>query len=723
MSVKIPTPKRLSSLLTLMTVCAIIIFIGTLFGVATRLASDFDDNARKDAVQRVESGLRIMTERLVATSVDYANWTDHYLAVQHRNIVWLAENVGVAVQEANLTSLVIVGGGPLEGIHGWSHDRHNQLTEIDFQEVFDFAATYFAENGAAPDAGPLTAYRWIGGELWLLAIDYILPGAAMRGPLLPTAKLILGWPVSSRLPLILGDTLLLSDVRVRTFPQDNAAALALPASGGPPTWITWTLPTPGTHAITAVIAPTGVALALLLLMLGACVFVARGLANDLDHALCTATAASQAKSGFLTHMSHEIRTPLNGVIGMAELLGNTRLDAEQRGMLAIIQHSGDNLLKLINDILDLARIESGKLTIISAPFALESVVAQVEALHGTIAGAKGVALEVRRGAGLPDLVQGDETRMLQILNNVLGNAVKFTEAGQIVMEVSSDHEDHIVFCVTDTGIGMTEEQISRFFIAFEQADAETAQRFGGTGLGMSIVKQLVEVMGGSISVDSTPGQGTGVTIRLPSRVAGAPTLPATPGATPTLSAGPKVGAADMSDTAPGGTTGTNDHAIAATGSGPDPGAVPAPDERLTTLRLLVAEDNATNRHILALMLDKLGVRSTFAKNGVEACQFWRDGQFDLILMDISMPVMDGFAALAQIQRCARDSRRAPPCVIAVTANVMAAQIESYQAAGFVDTLAKPIRRAALHEVLLRHCRPAAPDDQRHLTGLAQDGVL
>lgn len=718
MNQRLPTPTRLSGLLMLMTICAITIFMAILFWIATRLASEFDENARQDAFQRVEAGLQTMTDRLTATSTDYANWTEHYLAIRRRDYAWLDENVGSEVRDAGLTYLLILGGDPLDQVHGWSHATRNTLSENDYRDVFALSQTYLGQQSAPPGAPPRVTYAWIRDELWLLTIDRVVPHTALPGPVLPAATLILGWPVSTHLPRSLNDTLLLSDVRIRTFPLDKRASFALPVASGPPAWVIWTLPAPGTQAIHAVLVPMALALALLLLVSGACAFVARGLAAKLEGALDTATAANKAKSDFLTSMSHEIRTPLNGVLGMSELLAGTRLDENQRSMLDVIRHSCDNLLNIINDILDLARVESGKLTLTPAPFSLSTVITRVAALHGAIAGAKGVVFNVRRSADSPDIVVGDETRVLQILNNVLGNAVKFTDAGQIILEVARDADDHIIFRVSDTGIGMNDEQISRLFIPFEQAEAGTSRRFGGSGLGMSIARQLIEIMAGSIMVDSQSGQGTVVTIRLPAPPADAvaPGVPPAPDAPPGA-AGSMVPATDtaapaMAAAAPGGPPPGDPGTAPAAGARTSPPPVPDPvtEDRLNGVKLLVAEDNATNRKILSLMLDPAGVQITFAGNGAEACALVQAQDFDLILMDIAMPVMDGFAALAEIRRRSRAAGREAPHVIAVTANVMAAQIAAYRAAGFADIVPKPIRRAELRETLLRQLAPdpAAP---------------
>lgn len=663
-------PKRLSALLTLMTICATVIFLGTLVWVATSLAREFNTHARHDATQRVELGIETMAERLMASSLDYSEWNEHYFALQRQDTEWLDENVGSGVHESGVAQLIVLGGGPLDEVHGWTTSQYAHLSTTEFAETLDFAQNLVAEHEAAQDDLPVIEFRWLGDELWLLSMDHVVPHSEAIELVLPTSQQIFGVPVAEQLSRLLGDTLLLSDVRLQSSAGEAGASRALPVAEGAPVWIVWNLPDPGTRAIVSAVTPAAVALVLLLLVLGGGIYAVRRLASDLESTLLVAEGASKAKSEFLANMSHEIRTPLNGILGMAELMADTRLGDIQREMLETIRQSGDNLLSLINDILDLVRVEAGKMSLESRPFQLDDVLERVEALHGALARAKGVVLEVRRGAGTDGHRLGDETRVLQILHNVVGNAVKFTDSGRITLEAEANEADHIVLRVTDTGIGMCDEQMSRFFVAFEQADPGIARRFGGTGLGMSIVRHLVETMDGNITVSSNLDEGTEVTIQLA-----------------------------ISSVPPDETLQT-----------PRPdmkSAAPLSAASLNGCRLLVAEDNATNRRILALMLDKLGVEAVFAENGAEACKLWLDGQFDLILMDISMPIMDGFGALQTMQRHSVQSGHPAPRAIAATANVMKDQVDRYSAAGFVDVLAKPLKREALEKALLRHHQTTA----------------
>ncbi|TGD44191.1 PAS domain S-box protein [Pseudotabrizicola sediminis] len=380
-------------------------------------------------------------------------------------------------------------------------------------------------------------------------------------------------------------------------------------------------------------------------------------AARLEHALLEAQAASQSKSTFLANMSHEIRTPLNGVLGMAELLDGLIKDPREKDMIGTIRRSGELLLNVLNEVLDMSKIEAGKMVIEQIPFIPAEIARQVEPLHGLRAEEKGLDFEVLTNSGSEKPRLGDSFRIQQILNNLLSNAIKFTDSGSVSLTMSARPGKALIIEVRDTGIGMSSDQVRRIFDNFEQAEGGTTRRFGGTGLGMPIVRNLVELMGGTIEVDSQLGEWTQVKISLP--------LAET------------VEAALVQD-------------------------IKRPDRtRLVSLSgvsLLIADDSATNRIVITEMLKDTGAEVVLANNGAEAIELWRNRSesgmpFDMLILDIAMPVLDGTGALQAIRKTGLPGSQVP--AIAVTANAMSHQVSEYIMAGFDSHVPKPFRQAEL----------------------------
>jgi len=369
-----------------------------------------------------------------------------------------------------------------------------------------------------------------------------------------------------------------------------------------------------------------------------------------------AVAANRAKSQFIANVSHEIRTPLNGVLGMAQSLAAGDLSVQQRQRVDIIHSSGEVLLSILNDVLDFSKIEAGKLDLEATPFDLVKVVRDVEAAFSAVAETKGLKLGLQLDGARPgQLHMGDPTRVRQIISNLVSNALKFTEVGEVRLVVSC-LDDGVVISVRDTGIGIPKDKLPKLFGQFEQVDASTTRRFGGTGLGLSICHELCRLMGGHIGVESEFGRGSTFTVYLPLARAGA--LEAAPSQAPVYD-----------DNAVGGRHGE--------------------------LRVLAAEDNKINRLVLTTLLEQLGVAPTLVEDGALAVEAWRAGAFDLILMDMQMPVMDGLTAIRAIRAAEESSGRPRSPIIALTADVMSHHLEEYRLAGADGVVAKPIKFAEL----------------------------
>jgi signal transduction histidine kinase/ActR/RegA family two-component response regulator len=366
-------------------------------------------------------------------------------------------------------------------------------------------------------------------------------------------------------------------------------------------------------------------------------------------------AAGRAKSDFLAMMSHELRTPMNGVLGMAHALETTALESRQRDYVRTIINSGDGLMAILNDILDLSKIEAGRMEIETRAFDLHDVIVKARDLWVHVTDEKGLTLACDLDADVPRWVLGDVLRVRQILLNLMSNAVKFTDAGEVRIRLQrGEGGEGIVLSVTDTGPGIGEDIQQILFQTFAQADASIARRHGGTGLGLAICRQLARLMGGEIDLTSTLGQGSCFTVRLP------------------LAPVEASGESRPSEAAA--------HAEAG-------------------LRILVVDDNATNRAVARALLESIGVEVTVAGDGVEALERLKIERFDAILMDVHMPVMNGIEAVARIRQGETMASDTP--IVALTADAMAGERERLLMLGFDDYLSKPIHPAALVATLER----------------------
>ena len=380
-----------------------------------------------------------------------------------------------------------------------------------------------------------------------------------------------------------------------------------------------------------------------------------------------AERASQAKAQFLSTMSHEIRTPMNGVIAMAHLLLEGRPRPDQLELLNMLQFSSQSLLALINDILDLQKIEAGKVALEEINFSPRELLGNILYAHRVKAREKGIGLDCQLGEDLPATLRGDPVRLTQILNNLVSNAVKFTDRGEVTLAVGCKGDTPggtaLHFSVTDSGIGIAADKLTLIFKAFEQADADTTRKYGGTGLGLAITKRLLEMQGSRIEVKSTPGMGSVFHFTL----------------------------------------------LLKKGTSPAPAPRPeaaAPTGDLGHVRLLLAEDNPVNVMVARKFLAKWNITPDHAPDGRTALARVQEKAYDLVLMDLQMPEMDGLEATLAVRRLG--GRYAVLPIIALTADISVEVREQALAAGMSDLLTKPYRPAELFRVLTRFVRPAGP---------------
>jgi signal transduction histidine kinase/CheY-like chemotaxis protein len=381
----------------------------------------------------------------------------------------------------------------------------------------------------------------------------------------------------------------------------------------------------------------------------------------LDLSLAQAEASNTAKSQFLANMSHELRTPLNGIIALTELLERRQSDPTSSHMARTIVASGRTLEHVVNDILDVAKIEAGQLKFELAPFNLVEVLSDTVDLHRATAEAKGIRLELLISPSAAGVYEGDRTRVAQVVSNLVSNAVKFTQNGSVRVTVRRRSRGVSIY-VADTGIGFDRSTADRLFQRFEQADVSTNRKYGGTGLGLSICRSLAELMGGRIGGRSRAGAGSVFAVQLPLQ--------------------------RLFETASDPVCAEDDGQVSG-----------AADASVAPLRILFADDHPVNRQVVALILEPFGIELTAVEDGALALEAYTKGTFDLVLMDVQMPVMDGLAATRAIREIERSTGRARTPIISLTANAMASDVRRSLDAGSDSHVAKPVRPDRLIEAV------------------------
>jgi len=628
--------------------------------------------------RRVDSTLVKMQNDVRSAAV----WNDAHTQSLARNTDWLHENIGKYFSDYMDYPVSVVFAPDGKPIYA---ARDSNIVAVSREAQFIAAVApmvravrdeAIARNGRTTDH---RAYGFaahvaregmvlVGGSPYFVAVSTIVPEDNAHRDANPEDPLVAtGQRVSSLIPRLSQDLALLRPRLLLQGVVTSGPHLVLSAPDGTAIGkISWQASRPGGRLLIDAAPLLVLAILIALAALFAGMVRIRRLFVDLvdreaalDVSRSEAEAANLAKSRFLANMSHELRTPLNGIIAMSEMLHQQQTDPKGREMTRTVVASGRILERVLNDILDVSKIEAIEVEFERVPFDMDTLLLDVAALHRATAEAKGLRMELNIMPGAAGTYVGDHVRVSQVVSNLLSNAVKFTDQGRVAITARRCSAGlHLV--VSDTGQGFDRATSDRLFKRFEQGDSSINRRHGGTGLGLWISRALVRAMGGTIRVRSIVGKGTLFSVHLP-------LARSLPQARPPLAAEPE----------PQGRH----------------------EDGWPPLRVLIAEDHEVNQRVMMMILDTIGAKVTLAENGVLAVEAFKDADFDVILMDIQMPIMDGLVAIAKIRELEGASGALRTPIIAVTANAMTADREASMKAGADDHLSKPVRPAALIEAL------------------------
>ncbi len=672
-----------------LAVMAALVVLVSAGGLLLHAERSINDLTWSREARLLDQGIQRRLARLNSDTAYIAIWNETYRkAMAGFDPVWLHENFGEYLHRHmghNITLVARPNGDVIYASLDGEAVSPAQLS--DFIKAAGPLMTAVARETARrqdPGSGPARIIAYFDRRSairtpsmsYLAVAGNVAPEPGYQGPVDPGSPFIVVSALRMDRPFIadLGADYGLRDLRLDPTPLGTETALPLRGlSGQPLARLIWNPLRPGQKVLVSArgtLAAVGLSLLLLITLL---MLRIRAVARNLAQAAVAARAADQAKSQFLANMSHEIRTPLNAVLGMAQIMAGDDLSPQQRDRLSLIGEAGQVLLGVLNDVLDLSRIEAGQLAINTAPFEIDSLVNST--VHGFAgqAAARGLEMQILLPPDLTGWWRGDSQRIRQILSNLVSNALKFTEAGQVSIMVSSS-ANGLTFSVADTGPGIAPAVLAGLFGRFAQADDSSTRRHGGAGLGLAISRELAELMGGSLTAVSTPGEGSRFSLTLP--------------------------LARVLDKAP-------------VLSPPPPVQPVAQDRRL---RILAAEDNAANRRVLAALLEPLEAELTLVCDGRAMVEAWRQSRPDIILADIQMPEMNGLEATREIRDLERQAGDTPVPIIALTANVMTDQIQSYRQAGMTGHVAKPIQIAALLEALSEALERTAFPEQTRAAG-------
>ena len=664
-------------LIALVAVAAVLLFVGGTVAYSARVVDDLSvQHQVKLTERRVERRLKRLRDDVVSAAV----WNDAYEKTLSDDLDWMQVNYGDYYADYMDHEVTVAFDGAGKPIYASrASERASPQSETAFlnavrplvEAVRKSAAQKLSQNGRQTFGLEAVTTReatvMVGNEPYFISVSTVVPEDAEHDQAGVKDPIVVSGLSVRTFVSTLSQDLMLSDPELLTASASKSPAQVILTDSfdQPISVIGWTPDRPGGDLLMGSIPALSGLIALLFAALGVGCARVYALVRDLARneealalSLADAEAANAAKSRFLANMSHELRTPLNGIIAMSELLHGHQTDDRGRDMARTIVTSGHTLEHVVNDILDVGKIEAGLLQFEIAPFPLDEVLGASAELHGASAAAKGIQLTLDIRPDASGIYAGDRTRVAQVVSNLVSNAVKFTDAGHVHITARRRDDRGLCISVSDTGIGFDRATESRLFQRFEQADSSISRRFGGTGLGLSICASLVRMMDGSVSVRSVPGKGSTFFAYLP--------LERLREIDQTASIQKAEREAEGAD---------------------------------RELRILYADDHAVNRQVVSMILESLGVAMTLVEDGAQAFDLARTSDFDLILMDVQMPVMDGLTATRLIRQheVANSLPRTP--IISLTANAMTDDVAQSLEAGSDLHLPKPVRPAALIEAV------------------------
>lgn len=616
----------------------------------------------------VDRGIEARMKEVESAIFAEINWDDAVANLDHKfNVQWAQEYLTAYFSQVDNFDGVFVLNGADEPIYA---SRDGEDTSVKAYQTFAGAGSLVAEVRRLEEKrGPLikpaagkehitgsiqkTAFLRSSEGIHLVTASLVQPDFGRSLPSLKAPIVVTTLPIDARFLDLLATRFQLDGFRLAAGQHDlEAHASFKPLAGGKRLSFGWTPQKPGAALRQTAMWPVMAVLAILSLLVGAMIWRIQRDTRQL-------IAANQAQSEFLANMSHELRTPLNGVIGFAGALSNTDLAPRQAEFVEIIRSSGETLEHLLCDLLDLANMETGEITIRNGPFNPAEAVRAVTALHARRAAAKGVKLDLEVDDAAEAMSVGDGARLKQILTSLLDNAVKFTEEGMVSVRLDRTFDGALRMVVDDTGVGFDPGQAKRIFRRFCQADGSITRKYGGAGLGLSIAEHLAKLMGGSIKGEGRPGKGATFTVLLP--------LPLQPEQEDAHASSPAVAQDRCAD---------------------------------GVVRILLSDDHPTNRQVVQALLADAGVDIVSTENGLEACEAFEQGAaFDVVLMDMQMPVMDGLSAIRRIRQTEARTGKPRAFIIMLTANALPEHREASLAAGADLHVPKPIQADRLFAAL------------------------